>query len=79
MRRSDTRQRETLKIPLPKTSFLNCPVTASDVVRAEKIYGQVIRALIEKTTRTKPKTSGDRLSGHTQKYPGKSQKNHSQH
>ena len=35
--------------------ILNCPVTASDVVRADKIYGQDIHALKGKTTRTKLK------------------------
>ena len=35
--------------------ILNCPVTASDVVCADKIYGRDIHALKGKTTRTKPK------------------------
>ena len=34
---------------------MNFPVTASDVVCAEKIYGQDIHALKGKITRTKPK------------------------
>ena len=43
------------KTIISKNLILNCPVTASDVARAEKIYGQDIHALKEKITRTKPK------------------------
>ena len=35
--------------------ILNCPVTVSDVVRAEKNYGKDIHALKVNTTRSKPK------------------------
>ena len=35
--------------------ILNCPVTVSDVARADKIYGKEIHALKGKTTRSKPK------------------------
>ena len=35
---------------ISKNLFLNCPVTASDVVRDEKIYGRDIHALKGKTT-----------------------------
>ena len=58
--------------------ILNCPVTASDVVRADKIYGRDIHAL-KKENQGEGKTTSDRLFGHAQKYPGKYQKNHSQH
>ena len=34
--------------------ILNCPVTTSDVVCADKFYGRDIHALKVKTTRTKP-------------------------
>ena len=35
--------------------ILNCPVTTSDVTRADKIYGKDIHDLKGKTTRTNPK------------------------
>ena len=35
--------------------ILNCPVTMSDVDRADKIYGKYIHALKGKSTRSKPK------------------------
>ena len=40
---------------ISKNLILNCPVTASDVARADKIYGKYIHALKGKNTRTKPK------------------------
>ena len=40
---------------ISKNLILNCPVTASDVARAENFYGKDIHALKGKTTRTKPK------------------------
>ena len=39
---------------ISKNLILNCPVNASDVARAGKIYGQDIHALKVKNTRTKP-------------------------
>ena len=43
------------KTIISKNLILNCLVTKSDVVRADKIYGWDIHALKGKTTRTKPK------------------------
>ena len=43
------------KTIISKNLILNCPLTASDVVRAENIYGQDIHALKGKITRTKLK------------------------
>ena len=40
---------------ISKNLILNCPVTASDVARADKSYGKYIHALKGKTTRTNPK------------------------
>ena len=43
------------KTIISKNLNLNCPMTASVVVRADKIYGQDILSLKGKITRTKPK------------------------
>ena len=56
---------------ITKNLILNCPVTTSDVARADKIYGQDIHALKGKTTRTKPKPVVIDFFGHAQKYPRK--------
>ena len=40
---------------ISRNLILNCPVTASDFARADKMYGRDIHALKGKITRTKPK------------------------
>ena len=59
--------------------ILNCPVTVSDVARADKIYGKDIHALKGKTTRSKSKTSGYQLYGNTEKHSREGQEYYPQH
>ena len=45
--------RESQKL-ISKNMILNCPMTAEDVIRADKIYGWDIHSLKGKTPRTQP-------------------------
>ena len=58
---------------ISKNLILNCPVTASDVARADKIYGKDIHPLKGKNNQVQTKTSGDRLYGNAKKHPREQQ------
>ena len=67
------------KTIISKNLILNWPVTASDVVRFDKIYGQDIHALKGKITRTKPKPVVINYLVMPMNILENNKKNHSQH